>query len=254
MQQIFDFHTHPYLDVKDDISPHRNYFEQSAEIFIEELTSIGITRFAGSAILHGVEGEKYIKEANDTVYTLRETYGKNYYPGITVDSRYVNESKKEIDRMLEKGLRLIGELVPYHYGWNYSDDGFEEILSYTDGKNVVYSLHTTDDLTALEKIAEKHRDTTFVFAHPGELNRLLKHIAIMKRLSNVYLDLSGTGLFRYGMLKRLCTEVGADRIIFGTDHPVCNPGMYVGGVGLEPISEKEKELILHKNAERILEI
>ena len=104
------------------------------------------------------------------------------------------------------------------------------------------------------RLAKEHPSITFVFAHPGEINQIKKHIEIMNNTPNVFLDLSGTGLFRYGMLKRLVTEAGADRILFGTDYPICNPGMYVGGVYYEDITEAEKRLIFSENAKRILMI
>ena len=76
----------------------------------------------------------------------------------------------------------------------------------------------------------------------------------MKKYDNIYLDLSGTGLFRFGMLKRLVDQVGAERILFGTDHPICNPAMYVAGVMHERISERNMSLIFSENAKRLLEI
>lgn len=74
----------------------------------------------------------------------------------------------------------------------------------------------------------------------------------MKKHENLCLDLSGTGLFRYGVLKYLIREVGADRILFGTDYPICNPRMYVEAIYGEEITEEERELVFHGNVERIL--
>lgn len=68
------------------------------------------------------------------------------------------------------------------------------------------------------------------------------------------MDLSGTGLHRFGVVKYLIDRVGADRILFGTDYPICNPGMYVAAVRMEEISEQEREKIFHINAEKLLGI
>ncbi len=76
----------------------------------------------------------------------------------------------------------------------------------------------------------------------------------MKKHENLYLDLSGTGLFRFGLLKHLIREVGADRILFGTDYPICNPRMYVQAVYGEDISEEDQEKILFRNAEALLKL
>ena len=77
---------------------------------------------------------------------------------------------------------------------------------------------------------------------------------ILKKYPNAYLDLSGTGLFRYGMLKHGVDMVGAEKFLFGTDYPITNPHMYVQAVEFEHITEEAKDMIFYQNAERILGI
>ena len=75
----------------------------------------------------------------------------------------------------------------------------------------------------------------------------------MKMSENYYLDLSGTGLFRHGMLRRGIDECGVERFLFGSDFPTCNPAMFIGGVALDSlITEDEKTMILAENAKRLL--
>ena len=103
-------------------------------------------------------------------------------------------------------------------------------------------------------MALEHKNINFVFAHPGEKAQVMLHEGVMKKCDNVYLDLSGTGLFRHGMLKYLTKSVGAQRILFGTDYPVCNLRLYIGGMLDEGLSDSELELIFAKNAKRLLGI
>jgi predicted TIM-barrel fold metal-dependent hydrolase len=56
------------------------------------------------------------------------------------------------------------------------------------------------------------------------------------------------------MLRYAVDQVGSERILFGTDYPICNPGVYIGGVLAEPISDEAKENIFSKNAKRLLGI
>lgn len=77
----------------------------------------------------------------------------------------------------------------------------------------------------------------------------------MKLSENYYLDVSGYGIFRHGMLRHAIDLFGAERFLYGSDYPTCNPGMYLGGVLLDNlITDSEKELILAKNAKRVLNI
>lgn len=251
--EIFDFHIHPYTKAKENICVYKDINgEMTAEIAISDLKKIGITRFAGSVIAPP-DTENPMQSANNSAFALRELYGDAYIPGIQVDPRLVDESIKAIDETIRRGFNLIGELVPYHYGWEYSDPGFRDILDYTKDKGMVYSLHTTD-ISVMQSLAEDYPETSFVFAHPGEKPVLLRHIEAMMSCKNIYLDLSGTGLFRLSMLKKLVHEVGAERILFGSDYPVCNPGMYVGGIMFEKITDAERELICSGNAKRLLRL
>lgn len=74
----------------------------------------------------------------------------------------------------------------------------------------------------------------------------------MRKFENVYLDLSGFGLFRRGALEYIVGQVGAERILFGSNYPVSNPAVYIAGVDYENLTDTNKELIFYKNAERLL--
>ncbi len=249
MKEIIDFHTHPFIDETDSIC----IYKASTKTVPNDLFDIGITRFCGSVITYKSSGIGNTKISNDTALALREKYGKRYIPGFMVHPNFPEESTRELERAKENRITLIGELVPYAYKWQYNSKGFYEILDYTDNTDFVYSMHTTD-IEVMRRIAKEHKSTQFVFAHPGEAARVNEHIDVMLECDNVYLDISGTGLFRYGMLKHLVTKVGADRIIFGSDYPICNPGMYIAGVEFEKITDREKELIFSENAKRLLKL
>lgn len=251
--EIIDFHTHPFLDVEDCICAYKDTTPMSVELTIEHLSSCGIKAFCGSVINKRYEGFEGQKKANGDAMALAEKYGEKYIPGIMVDANYVCESCEEIDTAYGLGVKLIGELVPYTYKWRYDDKGFFEILEHAKNKIPLVSVHTMWD-AGIEKAVEENKDITFVLAHPGEKPSALRHIELMKRCENAYLDISGLGVFRYGVLAKLISEVGRERILFGTDYPVCNPGDYIGAVLTERISDKDREAILFENARRLLNL
>ena len=166
----------------------------------------------------------------------------------------MEESIAEIERMHTQGIRLIGELVPYLHGWrDYSSWNLSKILDAAGKYRMVVSFHTmTDEQEEMGRMVAEHPDVTFVAAHPGERENFMRHLERMKQFDNLYLDLSGTGIFRYGLVAYGVSRVGSERFLFGTDYPICNPRMYVQAIYQEPISEADRENILHKNAERIL--
>ena len=129
-------------------------------------------------------------------------YGDFYIPGFHVHPVYVAESCAEIERMAGLGVRLIGELVPYAHGWSdYSCAGFDDILDCAQEHDMVVSFHSMDD-DQMDSMVKKHPNTTLVAAHPGEYWEFMRHLRRMKLSRNYFLDLSGGGLYRYGMLRR----------------------------------------------------
>lgn len=258
--EIIDFHTHPFTDEHNNICNHIEYCNMSPENTLTYLTGLGISRICGTVICRNTaeyapyENEwEMIKASNETALSLKKMYGDFYIPGFHVHPGYVKESCEEIERMNNLGIHLLGELVPYMHGWSdYAGKNFDEILDAATEYHMVVSVHTGDD-DQMDVMVRKHPNTVIVAAHPGEAPGFTRHLSRMRMSGNYYLDLAGTGLFRHGMLRHGIDEYGAERFLFGSDYPICNPGMFLGGVLLDTlITEKERTMILAGNAKRLL--
>ena len=253
-----DFHTHPYLSGEECLNFYPERFAPSPAQYREDLERAGISKSCGSVILKRPysreEGFEHIRQCNRRALQLKEILGGFYVPGIHVHPDHVEESIAEIEEMYAQGVRLIGELVPYMHGWSdYSSRGLSKILDAAGERRMVVSFHTmADEQDEMTRMVREHPDVTFVAAHPGEREIFLKHLERMELCDNLYLDLSGTGIFRYGAVAYGVSRVGAERFLFGTDYPICNPRMYVQAIYQEHLSPAEVEAIMHGNAERIL--
>lgn len=257
--EIIDFHTHPYIEQKNSICRYKSVYQMDVSQAKEYLQGLGICKICGSVL------EKFntlpiwsdIQRLNDEALRLKENYGDFYVPGFHVHAKFPRESILEIERMEKAGIKLVGELVPYSHGWDYGDEGFEEILQALDEKKMIVSFHSTGgsrgSMDAIDAMVARHPRITFVAAHPGENETYLHHLDRMEKNPNYYLDLSGTGLFRLGMLYYGIQKVGSKRFLFGTDFPVCDPAMYVGSIINDfCLSEEDKVNILYKNAQKLL--
>lgn len=258
--EIIDFHTHPFIRRETNICSHKEYCNMSADGTVELMKELGVSKIAGSVIGKIMpSGEcpwSYVREMNDEMLSLWDKYGDFYIPGFHIHPHYVRESCEEIEAMSKKGLKLIGELVPYWMGWelDYGSKELSEILDVAEQYHMVVSFHSMWE-DAMDKMVREHPGIVFVAAHPGEYGEFCRHMERMKLSENYYLDTSGYGIFRHGMLRHAVDLFGAERFIFGSDYPTCNPAMYLGGVVLDPtITDSEAELILSKNAKRILGI
>ena len=260
-REIIDFHTHPWGRAEHNICHYAERMEgDPAAVFHRDLTRCGITRAAGMPICRGLDATPEgrltaMRMSNADALATAEALGDFYIPGMAVHPEFVRESCEEMERMHAAGVRLIGELVPYCCGWGddpFLHPGLFEILSLAEELSMVVSFHSMAARADEYEMMKRHPGVTFVGAHPGEKEGYLRHLSRIEELPNYYLDLSGTGLFRYGMLAYGVRRVGAERLLFGSDYPICSPGMNIGAVDYEEITDRERALILSGNAKRLL--
>ncbi len=79
-----------------------------------------------------------------------------------------------------------------------------------------------------------------------------RSIAAAKAYANIYLDTT-TSSFDNNMIETAVAEVGADRILYGSDMPLLCPILQVAKVRQAEITEAEKDLILGGNIQRLLD-
>ncbi len=255
---IIDFHTHPFIKENNNICSHKSHLNMDSSTVIEICKNLGVSKICGSVIEFSGEKKGFDKilANNNEALKLKEIYGDFYIPGFHISPDFVEESLNEIKRMKNLGVNLIGELVPYADNWQkgYNSAEFDELLNAAAKQNMIVSFHSMDN-DAMDEMVKKHKDLIFVAAHPGEYNDLMRHIERLKYSENYYLDISGYGIFRHGALKRIVDSFGEDRVLFGSDYPTCNMGMYVGGVINDNLlTDTQKEKILSLNAKKLLKL
>jgi len=252
--EIIDFHIHPFSSAENNTCFYENTVETLEDI-TEDFKRAGISKACGS-VIHRVQGDSFdeIKRLNDEAIQIREQLGDFYIPGIHIHPKFVKESCEELKRMHDKGVRLVGELVPYFMSWkDYYDSNLHEIYECIEQLGMTVNIHNQSEDT-IEQAVKTFPNINFVVAHPGDKNTFLKHLEFMSEYENYYLDLSGTGIFRYGLISYGVNKAGSDRFLFGTDYPICNPGMYVQAVLYEKLKAKDYDAILSGNAKRLLRL
>ncbi len=254
--EVIDFHTHPMYDFH--LPTHG--VEIDLERFKNDLLANGITHACGSVIYRAMndcpleEYEQIIPMLNDQALKCREKLGDFYIPGIHVHPAFGELSCREIERCHKKGVRLIGELVPYMMRWSeYACKGFFEIMEYAAELGMVVNMHPSKprDMLAFSEAMPK---LTIVWAHFSAYGHYGDHMELLRRFENVHFDISAHGCDFDGTLRRAVDEVGCGRLLFGTDYPGINPASDVAAVRFEPLSVREREAILCGNARRVLEM
>lgn len=253
--EIIDFHIHPFYNEKRNMSFYENGIHNYKDLK-DTLNRAGIDYACGSVIerIGDITDFNAIREFNDEALKLRDLYEGFFIPGVHIHPNFVDESIEELRRMNKAGVKLVGELVPYMMGWeNYYDEALDAIYSEIDRLDMIVNVHTQQEET-MDMALERFPNMIFVGAHPRDKETYRNHLERIKKYDNYYLDFSGTGIFRYGLIGSGIKEVGSERFLFGTDFPICNPKMYVEAVLFEKLKDKDYENIFSLNAKRILNL
>ncbi len=249
---LIDAHIHPFRKPEQNIAAYGA--PASTEEFMEELRRTGITRACGSVVRrmeHSTWEE--IHSLNQDALWLRDRYPDFYIPGIHVHGDFPEESCGEIERMhREHGVRWIGELVAYMMQTGaYDGPGMFRIYETAQALGMPVNIHCSD-LAVLEKILMNFPALKLVIAHPEDCGTAKQRFDLVRRYDNACIDISGTGLFRWNMLRYALDVCGSEKILFGSDFPICSPGMNLGGVLAEHLSDSERENVLAKNFLRLV--
>lgn len=102
--------------------------------------------------------------------------------------------------------------------------------------------------------AQNYRSVNFIIAHLGGDFDMLKVLSPRElknyNLENVYFDISATK--EYWAIELAIKEVGAQKIIFGSDFPVMYPKMMIEAVEALNVSYEDKEKIFSGNILKLL--
>lgn len=108
--------------------------------------------------------------------------------------------------------------------------------------------YTTPQAIALG--AKEARYTAVVLGHMGGYFHVEDAISMAERYDNLYLE---TSAMPYpDRILQAVHRVGAERVIFGSDGPGCNPALEIEKVRLAGLSGHDEALVLGGNAARLL--
>ena len=106
----------------------------------------------------------------------------------------------------------------------------------------------TPDYKAIEEEVAKRRATITVRVQLQKREFIEQEAKIYH---NIYLEICGSNLTRFE-IEWMIAEVGADRVIFGTDMPWIDPRFTLGKVAYANLSDEQRRLVLGENMARLL--
>ncbi len=106
--------------------------------------------------------------------------------------------------------------------------------------------------------ARRVPEATIILAHGGtgwgtHLNEWIDTVLALRDVPNVYLE-TCTSILSAGFVEFAVSELGADRVVFGTDSPLLDPAVQMAKVTGAEISDEDKRKILGDNMRRVLRL
>ena len=228
---------------------------RSFEEFVAYLDRTGVQR----GIINSVRCQEAKTPAefiagNREVARYVEKYKGRFLGACVVNPLFIDESLREIeDCRKQLGFVWVGELCNYMAPFEYTIKEFEQLVEQVVKLNMVLDVHT--ELEEMEYIIGKFPRATIVFPHFGdghEYDHIFKRIDAVAKHANCYLDTSGYGHDRVGMLEYAVKTIGADRVLFGSDFSINCPATVLARIENAFLSEDEKNKILSGNLQALL--
>ena len=263
---VIDFHTHTYPDKiadrtvaflaeKGSVTPYR---AGTYDSLVESMQADGIDYSVSLPVVTKPSQTESINRLSV------EMNGKNnvfFAGGIHPDCDNVEEI---LDKVKEAGLFGI-KIHPDYQGVYFDDLRYIRILKAAAERDLITvthagmdvgfrnDIHCTPDmiLNVFDKLSGII-DNKLVLAHMGSFANTEETLEKLCGLP-VYMDTAVMleEQFLEGSLA-IIRKHGADRILFATDSPWAKQGEYADVIRSLDLSADEKELILHKNAEKLL--
>jgi predicted TIM-barrel fold metal-dependent hydrolase len=191
---------------------------------------------------------------NREVARYVDKYKGRFLGACVVNPLFIDEALREIEECRNNhGFRWVGELCNYMIPFDYKAKEFDMLVEHVRKLNMVLALHTEGE--EMYYIADRFQGSTIAFAHFGDDNEyrdIFKRIDTVAKNPNFYLDTSGYGHDRVGILEYAVKTIGPDRVLFGSDFTINDPGTVIARIRNSFLSEEEKKKILAGNLNGLL--
>jgi len=241
---IIDFHAHLWARA------------DAEEAMAEVAARHGVDRICISAIESHVPDVAEVERLNARTLRAIRQWPDLYLGFVYVNPKHGKVALRMIDEAAEQGMVGIKLWVSCYatdpdvcpiaekaigLGWPVLQHAWRKWTG---------NLPTESDPRHVARLAERYPELKLVMAHiGGDWEYAIKAV---RHCSNLHVDTSGS-LAHTGMLEMSIRELGADRVIWGTDMPGADLIYTLAKVDRAPLRPRDKAKLLGGNAQRLLE-
>ncbi|MEE9491029.1 MAG: amidohydrolase family protein [Dehalococcoidia bacterium] len=276
---IIDFHTHIFppkmIENRDSYIGRDPCFDvlyanpksklATADDLIANMDKEGIDV---SVVLNiGWRSHELCLETNDYIMEAIARYPNRLAGFCAVQPLASEKALVELERCVRGGVKGIGELRCDRQGFDLADEAtMRPIARVAIEHHLVLLTHSSEPVghsypgkgaitpDILYRFIQNFPDLSVVCAHwGGGLPFYALMPEVSRALSNVYFDTAASPfLYQDAIFEHVAAIVGADKILFGSDHPLIGQDRIVKSISSLKLPAEAESMILGGNAERIL--
>jgi hypothetical protein len=172
---------------------------------------------------------------------------------VVIHPGYAETSLAQMRELLAEPNFVGAKLHPKHCGYQADAPEARPLLAALQelGKPLLVHTWFVEMCEAMGRAADLFPDLPLIMGHMGgdDWEYALEVAAVRP---NLYLELC-SGLSPWGKLERAVSMVGAERLLYGSDLTLLDPGYTLGLVTGSELSPHQQRLILYENARRLFE-
>lgn len=241
---IIDFHTHvDEAELFGWIDP--------PEKLLPLLDDAGIER---AAIMTYVDLPGVDPGALDYIASAVQRYPDRMVGFVRLNPNHREQAQAILRRAVEElGFRGV-KLHPTTTLAHPADDPTVELMRAAGELDVPVLFHCGDDPYTTPQViaagAAQAPDTAVVLGHMGGYFHVDEAIDMAEKYPNLHLD---TSAMPYpAKIAEAVARLGAERVLYGSDGPGCNPTLEVEKVRVAGLAKHDEELVLSGNGKRLL--
>ncbi|WP_082514869.1 amidohydrolase family protein [Yonghaparkia sp. Soil809] len=248
---VIDVHAHIGRTITSDVG-------QTVDEWIAEMAASGVTRSVISVAAGGLQTEGIIdtRRANDAVAAAVVAHPGLFLAGLgSVEVRHglagVAEARRAIDELGLKGLAFHATFE----GFTVRSAAFSAVLDAVASTPALILLHSTPDPkaspSAIAQVAADYPLLTFVMGHPlFTEDQRSQAVRAVTATPNLHVDIAYQA--DPAVTEYFVREVGASRVLFGSDAPFFSARDVIRSVEQAEISDDDRAAIFSGNAEALL--
>ncbi len=245
---VIDCHTH--------LGPWHNFHipEPDAVGLLRSMDRAGVSMAVCSphrAIAHDYLG------GNEEAVRLSREHPDRFRPYTTINPNYpAEEIVAEIDRRRTEGTLLAFKIHPSEMQCRADGAGFRHVWEAAEEAALPVLSHSwaSDQYASpasLGELADRYPQAKVIIAHAASSWEMVEQVSEASRSrANVFLDLTGSAMLP-GVVEAMAGDIGAEKLLFGSDAPFLDLRPALGRLALARISDDAKRLIFGLNAKRV---